>query len=137
MCSAKVARRDNDNLPRFPSNGALTTSHAAHAQAGSADPSFELCYARKPAATLLLPQAQLKVALSLAKHCLSRISRYAPQRLEISSPPPFDDDDEFRQDASSPAHTFTMAAVYENLSSDLVWQISRTLPTTENTPARN
>ena len=27
--------------------------------------------------------------------------------------------------------TFTMAAVYENLSSDLVWQIARTLPTTE------
>lgn len=34
--------------------------------------------------------------------------------------------------------TFTMAAVYENLSSDLVWQIARTFPTTENhTPRRN
>jgi hypothetical protein len=33
------------------------------------------------------------------------------------------------------AHTtFTMAAVYENLSSDLVWQVVRTLPTKENTP---
>jgi hypothetical protein len=73
----------------------------------------------------------------LGKAPLSRISRYAPERLEISSPPPFDDDDEFRQDASSPAHTFTMAAVYENLSSDLVWQIIRTLPTTENIPGRN
>jgi hypothetical protein len=27
-----------------------------------------------------------------------------------------------------------MAAVYENLSSDLVWQVVRTLPTKENTP---
>jgi hypothetical protein len=72
MCSAKVARRDIDNLRRSPSNGAWTASHAAHAHAGCADPSFELCYARKPVAksclAVCLPQAYSKVALSLAKH---------------------------------------------------------------------
>jgi len=57
------------------------------------------------------------------------------ERLEISNPP-FDDDDEFPTRRLIARTTFTMAAVYENLSSDLVWQISRTLPTTENTPAR-